>query len=132
MSGAQAEIADRAFEQRGIELIPMKRQPSCRANDDEHERKPRQKARALVIQRLPAAERIKPVVATERLGQHAVEPELARIAKLLDADRHGLVPRRRLGAIGAEQPVPPRKIEAEIAVGLARQRSNGARGACLA
>ena len=44
----------------------------------------------------------------------------ARIAELLDADGHALVAGRGLGAVGAEQPVPPRQIEAEIAVGLAR------------
>jgi hypothetical protein len=44
-----------------------------------------------------------------------------RIAKLLDADRHGVVPGRGLRAVGAEQAVPPRQIESEIAVGLARR-----------
>ena len=38
--------------------------------------------------------------------------------KAVDADGHALVALRGLGPIGAEQPVPPREIEAEIAVGL--------------
>jgi rhodanese-related sulfurtransferase len=41
--------------------------------------------------------------------------------ELLDADRHGLVACLRLSPIRAEQPVPPRDIEPEIAVRLARQ-----------
>ena len=44
----------------------------------------------------------------------------ARVAELLDADGHRLVSRRRLVAVGAEQAVPPGQVEAEVAVGLAR------------
>src|SRR5262249_47853619 len=68
----------------------------------------------------PRSERISAGLAPERLEQHAIEPEFARIAELLDTDRHGVVPGRRLRAIGAEQAIPPRQIESKIAVGLAR------------
>ena len=47
-------------------------------------------------------------------------PQLARVAELLDADDHPFVPGRGLGAVGAEEAVPPGEVEAEIAVGLAR------------
>src|SRR5262245_18906404 len=55
----------------------------------------------------------------ERLRQHAVEALLSRIAKLLDADGHCFMTCRWLIAIGPEQAVPPRQVEAEVAVGLA-------------
>ena len=58
----------------------------------------------------------------ERLRQHAVEPELARIAELLDPDRHVIMAGRGLGPIGADPAVPPAKIEAGIAVRLARRK----------
>src|SRR5262245_18667742 len=69
----------------------------------------------------PPSERISAGLAPERLEQHAIEPELARIAELLDADRHGVVPGRRLRAVGAEQAIPPRQIEPKITVGLVRE-----------
>src|SRR5215471_18409829 len=69
---------------------------------------------------LPSSQRIWAGLAAERLEQHSIEPEFARVAELLDADRHGVVPGRRLRAVGAEQTIPPRQIESKIAVGLAR------------
>jgi hypothetical protein len=56
---------------------------------------------------------------TKWLKQHAVKPQLAAVAELLDADSHPLMPGSGLIAIGAEQPIPPRQVEAEIAVSLA-------------
>src|SRR6266571_3571109 len=70
---------------------------------------------------LPHPERIAARLAAERLQQHATEPELASITKLLDTNRHGVMASRGLGAVGAQQSVPPRQVEAEIAVGLAPQ-----------
>ena len=61
------------------------------------------------------------VVIAKGLPQHAIETQFSGIAELLDSDRHGLVAGLRLGPIGAEQTIPPGKIEAEIAVGLGRQ-----------
>ena len=58
---------------------------------------------------------------TKRLEQHAVKPQLATVSELLDADGHPLMPGSRLIAIGAEQPIPPRQVEAEIAISLADQ-----------
>src|SRR5262249_13179347 len=55
----------------------------------------------------------------ERLREHTVEALLSRLTELLDADGHRFVTCRRLIAIGAEQAIPPRQIEAEIAIGLA-------------
>jgi hypothetical protein len=51
--------------------------------------------------RLPPAERIEAIILAERLGEHAVEPEFAWIADLLDADRHALVTGCRLGSVGS-------------------------------
>src|SRR5262249_62149543 len=68
---------------------------------------------------LAHSERIAAGLAPERLQQHAVEAELARIAELLDPNRHRRVSGRRLGAISPQQAVPPRQGEPEVAVGLA-------------
>jgi hypothetical protein len=38
----------------------------------------------------------------------------------VDADCHAGMPGTGLCAVGTEQPIPPRQIEAEIAVGLGR------------
>jgi hypothetical protein len=51
---------------------------------------------------------------------NAVEPEVAARAELLDPDLHPLMPLGGLGDVGAEQPVPPRQVEAVVRVGLAR------------
>src|SRR3990172_7629886 len=62
-------------------------------------------------------------IVAERLRQQPVDPPLRSLAKYRQADAHGLLAGRRLGAIGAEQAIPPRQIEPEIAVGLlARDR----------
>src|SRR5712691_5668412 len=65
---------------------------------------------------IPSSHRIGTDVLAERLEQHAIEPKLAPIAKLLDADGHRFVSRGGLWPIGAEQTVPPRQIETKIAV----------------
>src|SRR5215471_11465233 len=70
---------------------------------------------------LPRRDRIATCFTAERLQQHAIEAEFAGITKLLDTNCHAVVARRRLGAVGAQQTVPPRQVEAEIAVGLAPQ-----------
>ena len=56
----------------------------------------------------------------QRLNQHPVEPEVTARAELLDPDLHALVPLGGLSDVGAEQPVPPRQVEAVVRVGLAR------------
>src|SRR6056297_1795198 len=56
--------------------------------------------------------------ATPGLQQHAVQPQVGGIPELPDADGHAVVAVSRLVPIGAEQPVPPGQVEAEIAVGL--------------
>ena len=50
-----------------------------------------------------------------------VEAKLAGVAKLFDADGHAFVADLRLGPVGAQQAIPPRQVEAEIAVGFSRQ-----------
>ena len=57
-------------------------------------------------------------VLTEGLQKHAVEPQLARVAEGGDADRHAVMPEGRLCAVGAEQAIPPRHVEAEVAAGF--------------
>src|SRR5215472_7572799 len=68
----------------------------------------------------PPPQWIEAVVAPKWLDEHPVEAEFARIAKLVEADGHAIMTGRRFRPIGAEQPVPPGQIEAEIAIGLAR------------
>src|SRR5947207_5032993 len=57
-------------------------------------------------------------LAAKWLQEQLIEPQLPRIAKLRDANRHRLMSIDGLGAVSAKQSVPPRQIEAEIAVGL--------------
>src|ERR1043165_3201252 len=56
---------------------------------------------------------------SEWLSKHPADPELASVAKLFDTQRHFVVTRLRLRAIGPEQPIPPGQIEAKIAVRFA-------------
>src|SRR5215469_8840050 len=58
---------------------------------------------------------------TKGLQQHAIEEQLANVAKLLNADRHALVTGCRLILIRSEQAIPECQIETKIAVGLLRQ-----------
>jgi hypothetical protein len=58
------------------------------------------------------------LITAEGLKQHSVEPKLAWLAKAVNPDRHALMPGRRLRAIGAEKPIPPRQVKAVIAVGF--------------
>ena len=58
------------------------------------------------------------MIVAQRLPEHAIEPQLARIAEFVDADGHAFMPRSGLRSIGAEQAIPPGQIEAEIAVGF--------------
>src|SRR5581483_1217692 len=69
---------------------------------------------------LPLAEGIAAISLAEWLRQHMVEALLGGVTKLLDANRHAQLSGGGLGAIGAEQSIPPRQIEAEIGVGLFR------------
>src|SRR6266508_4777677 len=63
---------------------------------------------------VPSPHRIGTDVLAERLEQHAIEPKLAPIAELLDADGHRFVSRGGLWPIGAEQTVPPRQIGSRL------------------
>ena len=54
----------------------------------------------------------------QRLQQHAIETQFGRIAETLDADGHAVVTCSGLRAVSAEQPVPPGKVETEVAVGF--------------
>src|SRR3954464_5615473 len=90
-----------------------------------HARRPNGNMRARAGDRslltLAPAERIRTNFIAERLHQHAKKPQLAPIAKLFDADGHVFMPSRRPVSIGAEQTIPPWRVETEIAVGLVRQ-----------
>lgn len=68
---------------------------------------------------VPAVDRIALDLAAERQNQHARQPRhLARIAVAVDTDGHLLMTGARLRAVGAEQPVLPRQVEAEAGVRL--------------
>ena len=54
-------------------------------------------------------------IVAERLCQKPVHTQLAWIAEDRQSDGHAVVTGRGGGAVGSEQPVPPRQIEAEIA-----------------
>ncbi|KJR99219.1 MAG: hypothetical protein VR65_17620 [Desulfobulbaceae bacterium BRH_c16a] len=54
----------------------------------------------------------------KRQDKKARQGKLALVAKLRQADHHIGVSLVRLVFVGAEQPVPPRQVEPEIAVGL--------------
>src|ERR1043166_1052516 len=60
-------------------------------------------------------------VPAERLREQPVEAQFAALSERRQADGHSLVPGFRRRPVGAEQPVPPRQIKAEVAVGLARR-----------
>ncbi len=59
----------------------------------------------------PGRARLRPA---KGLDQHLVDPEVARRAKLLDADRHSLVALRGLGNVSTHEAVPPRQVEAVV------------------
>ena len=69
-------------------------------------------ARSLLC--LTVSERILAGLAAERLNQHAIEPEFARLAELFDTDGHRFVSGCWLRPVGAEQAIPPRQVEAEL------------------
>ncbi len=57
-----------------------------------------------------AVDRLGAGVALEGLDEHAIEPHVAGLAELFDADRHGLVAGRRGTAaknVGVEDTTPP-------------------------
>src|SRR5262249_5862272 len=60
-------------------------------------------------------------VVAERLRQQAIHAQLPWIAKDRQPHRHARVPRFRRRAISPEHAIPPRQIEAEVAVGLEAQ-----------
>src|SRR6516165_11757056 len=68
--------------------------------------------------RTPPADWISTRETPKWLQQHPVEPQLAGLAELLNANNHPFMAGGGLIAIGAEQAIPPRQVEAEIAVGL--------------
>src|SRR5262249_8585716 len=94
---------------------------SIQANGPRSRSISRSKEPGISLIRLPHPKRIAAGLATERLQQHPVEPELAGITELLDPNSHRRMPSRRLGAISPQQPVPPSQVKPEIAVGLAPQ-----------
>src|SRR5262249_42341958 len=67
-------------------------------------------------------------IVAERLRQQAIHAQLPLVAKDRQPDRHARVARFRRRAISPEQAVPPRQVEAEIAVGLAPE---GGKGRCV-
>jgi hypothetical protein len=62
---------------------------------------------ACSLLQLPLSQRIAAGITAEGLKQHAMKAEFARIAELLDANRHGFVASGRLCPVGSEKPVPP-------------------------
>jgi hypothetical protein len=54
------------------------------------------------------------IIISEALQEHAIEPQLAQITEQLNANCHASMPSRRMGAIGAERPVPPGQIAVEV------------------
>jgi hypothetical protein len=68
------------------------------------------------LSHLPLSEWIAASITAEGLEQHTIKPKFARIAELLDTNRHSFMAARGLCPVGPEQPVPPGQVEAEIAV----------------
>jgi hypothetical protein len=50
------------------------------------------------------------------LHEHAIKAQFRRVTELRDADGHVRMTIDGLGAIGGEQAIPPRHVEAEVAV----------------
>ena len=70
--------------------------------------------------RPPAVERVGASPDQEGEQQHPVQPvRFPFVAELGKADGHPLVAGRGLGAVGAQQVVPPRQVEAEGTIGFA-------------
>lgn len=63
-----------------------------------------------------------PLLVGEGIDEHARQRQVRGGPELLEADHHLLVSGRRLGDLGAEEPVPPREEVAEVAVGLPGRR----------
>src|SRR5205807_3555608 len=57
-------------------------------------------------------------IVAKRLGQETVQTQFGRVAEDRQTDGHALLAGHRRRPIGAEQPIPPRQIESEIAVVL--------------
>ena len=113
------EVAYRALDESRIEAVAIERQPD-RGTRMTAPSASRGNMRQAVMWQAPAAQRI----AAGRLRGTAA-PACGRAAARADRGTARcrsscLVARRRLVAVGAEQPVPPRQVEAEIAVRLAR------------
>ena len=64
--------------------------------------------------------------------EHAVEPEFLWDRGMHQANGHALMPGSRVGAIGAENPVPPRQVEPKWRLVSARASRNDGRDACRA
>ena len=62
--------------------------------------------------------RISANVTEKRLKHHAIHPEVAWIAELLDAYYHRFVSGSGLCSVGTEEAVPHRQVEPKIAVGF--------------
>jgi hypothetical protein len=67
------------------------------------------------------SDRIPANVTQKRLKHHAIYPEVAWIAELLDADCHRFVSGSGLCSVGTEEAVPPRQVEPKIAIGFTHQ-----------
>jgi len=64
----------------------------------------------------PSVDRIIASRGAKWLQQHPSQMKLFRIAKLVDPDCHSLMAGFGLSEISPEQAVPPRQVEAEVAV----------------
>ena len=54
----------------------------------------------------------------KRLHEQAIETQIFLPSEGIDTDCHRLMTRRGLWAVGAKEPIPPRQVEAEVAVRL--------------
>lgn len=71
-----------------------------------------------LTRRCAARDRVGSGRAEERLDEKPVQPQTPRVAEFLETDPHRAMAGRRLRAVGAEEPIPPREREAEGAAGL--------------
>ena len=60
----------------------------------------------------------RPRLCPRQTPEHVVESLLSRFSELPNANGHAVVSRCWLIAVGPKHPIPPRQIEAEVAVGL--------------
>ena len=51
-------------------------------------------------------------------AEHAIQPQLALLPEEIDAQRHAVMAKRRLGAIGPEQSIPPGQLKPKLLSGF--------------